>query len=68
MTEHRYSGLLGHVSEASDIHAETGCTIDQAFEAQGHLAAHREQEYLDSIAEIEESNVVYGVSFGRRGK
>jgi hypothetical protein len=57
MIEPRYSGLLGHVTEASDIHAETGCTVAESFEAQSHLAAHREQEYLDSIAEIE-SNVI----------
>jgi len=64
MTEHRYSGLLGHVTEASDIYAETGCTVEEAFEAQGHLAALREQAYLDSIAEIE-SNVI---QFRPRGK
>jgi hypothetical protein len=61
-----YLGMLGNVTEASDIHAETGCTVDQAFEIQSHLAALREQEYLDAISEIEESNVVYGVPFGRR--
>jgi len=78
MNQNRYAGMLGDITEASDIHAETGCTVEEAFEVQSHLAAHRQQEYLDAVAEIvadahEEyvaasttiGNVVFGVPFGQ---
>ena len=63
MSEH--GGLLGALFEAGEIHDETGCTVDESFEIQSHLAARRLQDYLDTIAEIEESNVIYGVQFGK---
>lgn len=65
-------GLLGNLTQAGHIVAGMpGTTFSEALEIVAdandkHLAALREQEYRDAIAEIENSNVVYGVPFGRR--
>ncbi|MCC8954108.1 hypothetical protein H8B02_11740 [Bradyrhizobium sp. Pear77] len=56
-------GLLDHIEQASHIVAGTGVGFDEALEIV--KAAHREQEYRDADAEIE-NNVIYGVDFGRR--
>jgi hypothetical protein len=67
MSDLRYAGMTGYVTEACDIARDEGVSIETAFAIQQQRAAHREQEYRDAIAEIE-SNVIYGVDFakGRR--
>jgi hypothetical protein len=60
-------GMIGNVTEASDIAAERKCTYAEALEIQRERAEQRSQEYRDATQEIE-SNIVYGVDFGRREK
>jgi hypothetical protein len=60
----KYEGMLGYVTEASDIARDEGVSAEAAFEIQRQRAAQREQEYRDAIAEIE-SNVI---PFRPRGK
>jgi hypothetical protein len=52
-----YMGMLGAVTEACDIHRETGCSVAESFEVQTHLAALRDQEYRDAIEAAE--RVIY---------
>jgi hypothetical protein len=47
--------------------AFTPADIAEAFEHVRQRKAQREQEYRDAIEEVE-SNVIYGIDFGRRGK
>jgi hypothetical protein len=67
MSDLRYSGITGAIFEASDIARDEGVAVERAFEIQRERAAQREQDYRDAIAEVE-SNVVYGIDWGRRGK
>ncbi|WP_369723653.1 hypothetical protein AB8Z38_06725 [Bradyrhizobium sp. LLZ17] len=42
MSEH--FGLLAYIAEAAEIQQQLGCSSDEAFEIQRHLAAEREAE------------------------
>ncbi|HLG85139.1 MAG TPA: hypothetical protein VKY22_29425 [Bradyrhizobium sp.] len=64
MSDDRYSGITGHLIEASDFMDEELVNYADALEIQRERAARREQEYRDAIAAIE-SNVI---QFRPRGK
>jgi hypothetical protein len=60
----KYMGITGAIIEAADIAQDEGVSIETAFEIQSQRSAERLQAYLDADREIE-SNVIYGVPFGR---
>jgi hypothetical protein len=64
MTDPKYMGITGAVIEAGDIMDELGVSYANAMEIQAQRSAERLQAYLDADREIE-SNVIYGVPFGR---
>jgi hypothetical protein len=62
MSEH--PGLLGYISEASEIRQELGVSIDEAFAIQRDRAAERLREYVAQQPETQ-SNVI---QFRPRGR